>query len=66
MEYYNIYVYFPIEDEHSQIMTEYLYGAYMDKLDELCERLAEKFINIESGLVDAKLQKMGRIRQMAC
>ena len=47
-------------------MTEYLYGAYMDKLDELCEILAEKFINVESGPEDAKLQKMGHIRQMVC
>ena len=38
----------------------------MDKLDELCEILAEKFINVESGPVDAKLQKMGCIRQMVC
>ena len=38
----------------------------MDKLDELCEILAEKFINIESGPLDTKLQKMGRISQMVC
>ena len=38
----------------------------MDKLDELCEILAEKFINVASGPVDVKLQKMGRIRQMVC
>ena len=51
---------------NSQIMTKYLYGAYIDKLDELCEILAEKFINVESGPVDAKLQKMGRIKQTVC
>ena len=64
--FYNIYVYFSIEDEGSQIMTEYLYGVYMDKLGELNEILMEKFINVESGPVNAKLQKMGHIRQMVC
>ena len=38
----------------------------MDKLDELCEILAEKFIKVETGSMDAKLQKMGCITQSVC
>ena len=47
-------------------MSEYLFNEYLEKLEELNKILTEKFINVESGPVDAKLQKMGRIRQTVC